>query len=32
MGSLQKFCDAMRWAADSNRVGYSQSDRWDVEF
>lgn len=32
MGSITKFCDAMRWAADSNQVGYSQSDRWDVEF
>lgn len=32
MGSITKFCDAMRWAADSNKVGYSQSDRWDVEF
>lgn len=32
MGSLQAFCDAMRWAADSDRVGYSQSDRWGVEF
>lgn len=28
MGSIQKFCDAMRWAADSDRVGYSQSDRY----
>lgn len=27
MGSIQKFCDAMRWAADSDQVGYSQSDR-----
>ena len=27
MPSIQKFCDAMRWAADSNQVGYSQSDR-----
>ena len=32
MPSLQRFCDAMRWAADSDQVGYSQSDRWDVEF
>lgn len=34
MPSLQEFCDAMRWAADSDQVGYSQSDRdslqpWD---
>jgi len=27
MGSIQKFCDAMRWAADSDQVGYSQPDR-----
>lgn len=27
MGSIQRFCDAMRWAADSDQVGYSQSDR-----
>lgn len=26
-GDLSKFCSAMRWAADSNQVGYSQSDR-----
>lgn len=29
---IDRFCDAMRWAADSDQVGYSQSDRWDVEF
>ena len=27
MGQINKFCDAMRWAADSDQVGYSQSDR-----
>ena len=27
MGSIQKFCDAMRWAANSDQVGYSQTDR-----
>lgn len=27
VGSITKFCDAMRWAADSDQVGYSQSDR-----
>lgn len=32
MGSISAFCDAMRWAADSDQVGYSQSDRWGVEF
>ena len=31
MPSLQKFCDAMRWAADSDRVGYSQSDRESLQ-
>ena len=30
MPSLQAFCDAMRWAADSDRVGYSQSDRYSL--
>lgn len=29
---IDRFCDAMRWAADSDQVGYSQTDRWDVEF
>lgn len=29
---IDKLCDAMRWAADSDQVGYSQSDRWEVEF
>lgn len=24
---IDRFCDAMRWAADSDQVGYSQSDR-----
>lgn len=32
MGSIGAFCDAMRWAADSDQVGYSQSDRWGVVF
>lgn len=32
MGDIRKAIDAMRWAADSNRVGYSQSDRWGVDF
>lgn len=32
MGSISAFCDAMRWAADSDQVGYSQSDRWGVVF
>lgn len=31
MPSLQRFCDAMRWAADSDRVGYSQSDRESLQ-
>lgn len=31
VGSLKKFCDAMRWAADSDRVGYSQSDRESLQ-
>ena len=30
MGSIKKFCDAMRWAADSDNVGYSQSDRYSL--
>ena len=30
MGSIQKFCDAMRWAADSDQVGYSQTDRYSL--
>ena len=30
MGSIQKFCDAMRWAADSDQVGYSQPDRYSL--
>ena len=30
MPSLQKAIDAMAWAADSNKVGYSQSDRTSV--
>ena len=34
MASIERFCEAMRWAADSDQVGYSQSDRdslqpWD---
>lgn len=32
MPSISEFCDAMRWAADSDQVGYSQSDRWGVVF
>ena len=32
MGSIGAFCDAMRWAADSDQVGYSQSDRWGIVF
>lgn len=32
MGSIGAFCDAMRWAADSDQVGYSQSDRWNIVF
>ena len=31
MPSLQEFCDAMRWAADSDKVGYSQSDRYSLQ-
>lgn len=30
MPSIQRFCDAMRWAADSDQVGYSQSDRYSL--
>lgn len=30
MGSITKFCDAMRWAADSDKPGYSQSDRYSL--
>jgi len=29
-GSIDKFLKAMRWAADSDQVGYSQSDRTSV--
>ena len=32
MGDLGKFIAAMKWAADSDRVGYSQSGRWGVVF
>lgn len=32
MPSIQKFIDAMRWAADSDKVGYDQGDRTTVEF
>lgn len=31
MPSLKKFINAMRWAADSDRVGYSQSDRESLQ-
>lgn len=30
MGDVNKFCDAMIWAADSNQVGYNQYDRYNL--
>jgi len=32
MPSIQKFIEAMRWAADSDKVGYDQNQRTTVEF
>lgn len=32
MGSIEKFISAIRWAADSDKVGYDQGDRTTVRF